>query len=199
MTGVQTCALPIYIQPWVKTWNNTGPHNFILLKEGTDLEAFNKKISGVIKRNGGDTSRTAFAMRFSDNYLHNTFSHGSRLGGKIEYVRLFSLIAIFILAIACINFMNLSTAKASGRLKEVGIKKVVGAGRRQLIFQFLGESVLLTLLAVLIAMAIVWLLLPQFNRLTGKQLSLSFNPQLVLGILGIALFTGFLSGSYPAL
>jgi putative ABC transport system permease protein len=187
------------IQPWVKTWNNTGPHNFILLKEGTDLEAFNKKISRVITRNGGDTSRTAFAMRFSDNYLHNTFSHGSRLGGKIEYVRLFSLIAIFILAIACINFMNLSTAKASGRLKEVGIKKVVGAGRRQLIFQFLGESVLLTLLAVLIAMAIVWLLLPQFNRLTGKQLSLSFNPQLVLGILGIALFTGFLSGSYPAL
>jgi putative ABC transport system permease protein len=187
------------IQPWVKSWNNTGPHNFILLKEGTDIDLFNKKISKVITRNCGDTSRTAFAMRFSDNYLHNTFSHGSRLGGKVEYVRLFSLIAIFILAIACINFMNLSTAKASGRLKEVGIKKVVGAGRGQLIFQFLGESVLLTFFAVFFALAIDWLLLPQFNRLTGKQLSLNLNPQLAIGIVAIALFTGFLSGSYPAL
>ena len=107
-------------------------------------------------------------MHFSDNYLLNTFSHGSRVGGKMEYVRLFSLIAIFILAIACINFMNLSTAKASRRLKEVGIKKVVGAGRRQLIFQFLGESMLLTLFAMILAIILAWLLLPQFNQLHRK-------------------------------
>jgi putative ABC transport system permease protein len=187
------------IMGWVKSWNNTGPHNFVLLKKGTDVDAFNKKIAGVITRNGGDTSRSVFAMPFSDNYLQNTFSHGSRLGGKIEYVRLFSLIALFILSIACINFMNLSTAKASGRLKEVGIKKVVGAGRKQLIFQFLGESLLLTLFSVILAIGLVWLLLPQFNKLTGKQLALSFDPTLLAAIAGISLFTGLLSGSYPAL
>jgi putative ABC transport system permease protein len=184
---------------WVKTWGNTGPHNFVILKKGTDIDAFNKRISGVIMSNIGDTSRSAFAMRFSDNYLNNSFSHGARLGGKVEYVRLFSLIAMFILSIACINFMNLSTAKASGRLKEVGIKKVVGAGRRQLIFQFLGESLLLTLFALIFAIFLVWLLLPQFNKLTGKALGLSFDPTLLGAIAVIAIFTGFLSGSYPAL
>jgi putative ABC transport system permease protein len=187
------------IQGWVKTWNNTGPHNFITLKKGTDLAAFNHKIAGVVTQNGGDTSRSVFAMPFSDNYLQNTFSHGSRLGGKIEYVRLFSLIALFILAIACINFMNLSTAKASRRLKEVGIKKVVGAGRQQLIIQFLGESMLLTLVAVNLALALVWILLPQFNFITGKQISFGFDSSMLLGLLGITLFTGLLSGSYPAL
>ena len=125
------------VQSWVGAWNGSGPHNFVLLKKGTDIDAFNKKIAGVATRNTGDSGRTVFATHFSDNYLQNTFNHGARVGGKIEYVKLFSLIAIFILAIACINFMNLSTAKASKRLKEVGIKKVLGAGRRQLALQFL--------------------------------------------------------------
>ena len=126
------------IQPWVTSWNNTGPHNFVVLKKGTDLEAFNKRIEKVITKNGGDTTRSPFAYRFSDNYLQNTFDHGNRIGGRIVNVRLFTVIALFILTIACINFMNLSTAKASRRLKEVGIKKVVGAGKKQLVLQFHG-------------------------------------------------------------
>jgi putative ABC transport system permease protein len=121
------------VQGWVKTWNNGGPHNFVLLKKGTDLEAFNNRISDVVKKNSGDTTRKLVAMQFSKNYLANTFNHGSRVGGREEYVKLFSLIAVFILLIACINFMNLSTAKAAGRMKEVGIKKVIGAERSQLI------------------------------------------------------------------
>jgi putative ABC transport system permease protein len=184
--------------PWVKNWGATGPHNFVLLKKGTDINNFNKKIAGIVTKNSGDSTRSAFAIRFSDNYLLNTFSHGSRVGGKIEYVRLFSLIAIFILAIACINFMNLSTAKASGRMKEVGIKKVVGAGRKQLVFQFLTESIMLATIAMLIALAIVWALLPQFNLLTGKQIKLSYDPALIGTLAAIVLFTGLLSGSYPA-
>src|SRR6476660_5999836 len=156
------------VQNWVKTWGNTGPHNFILLKKGTDLGAFNKKIAGVIAANADDTTRSLFAAKFSDNYLLNSFDHGSQVGSKIIYVRLFSLIAIFILAIACINFMNLSTAKASRRMKEVGIKKVLGAGRKQLIFQFLSESVIYATLAMVIALFITWSLLAQFNSLTGK-------------------------------
>jgi predicted permease len=187
------------IQGWVKSWNNTGPHNYVILKKGTNIVAFNKRIAGVVTENSGDTTRSAFAFRFSDNYLYNTFDHGARQGGRIEYVKLFSIIAIFILAIACINFMNLSTAKAARRLKEVGIKKVVGAGRGQLVFQFLSESILLTLFAVILALLIVLLLLPEFNQLTGKQIQFPFEPRLASGILGITLFTGFFAGSYPAL
>ncbi|MBS1597879.1 MAG: ABC transporter permease [Bacteroidetes bacterium] len=187
------------VQSWVKSWNNTGPHNFVILKKGTDIESFNKKIANIITVNLGDSTRTPFAMRFSDIYLHSSFDHGSRVGGKMEYVRLFSLIAIFILAIACINFMNLSTAKASRRLKEVGIKKVVGAERSQLIFQFLTESMLLTLAATLFAIVVALMLLPEFNQLTGKQIAFHVDARLIGGLIGIILFTGLLSGSYPAL
>ena len=187
------------VQKWVGEWNGSGPHNFVLLKKGTDIDAFNKKIAGVVARNTGDTGRTVFATHFSDNYLQNTFNHGARVGGKVEYVKLFSLIAIFILAIACINFMNLSTAKASKRLKEVGIKKVLGAGRRQLALQFLVESLLLTLIAMILALGLAWLLLPQFNSLTGKQITLNFNPRLIGILFSITMFTGLLAGSYPAL
>jgi putative ABC transport system permease protein len=187
------------IQPWVTSWGNTGPHNFIVLKKGSDVDAFNKRIAGLIEKSSGDTSRSPFAMRFSDNYLQNSFDHGNRIGGRIVNVKLFSIIALFILTIACINFMNLSTAKASRRLKEVGIKKVVGAGKKQLVFQFLGESILLTFIAVILSVGLVYLLLPQFNRITGKEISLYPDAELIAGLIGIGLFTGFVSGSYPAL
>ena len=187
------------IQPWVTTWGNTGPHNFIVLKKGSDVGEFNKRIANLITKSSGDTARSPFAIRFSENYLQNSFDHGNRIGGRIVNVKLFSVIALFILTIACINFMNLSTAKASRRLKEVGIKKVVGAGKRQLVFQFLGESILLTFIAVIIAIGIVWALLPQFNRITGKEISLHADVNLIAGLIGITLFTGFVSGSYPAL
>jgi putative ABC transport system permease protein len=186
-------------QNWVKTWGNGGPHNFVMLKKGTDINAFNKKIASIITKNCGDTTRSLYAMRFSDIYLHDTFNHGTRIGGRDEYVKLFALIAIFILVIACINFMNLSTAKASGRMKEVGIKKVVGAGRGQLISQFLSESLLMALFTTVLAVGIAWLLLPQFNHLTGKDIKLDFDAPLLATLLGIMLFTGIISGSYPAL
>jgi putative ABC transport system permease protein len=186
-------------QEWVKSWGGGGPHNFILVKPGTNIEALNKTIENVVKQGTGDKARTLFVSKFSDNYLENTFNHGARIGGRIEYVRLFTIVAIFILLIACINFMNLSTAKASGRMKEVGIKKVVGAARSQLIIQFLSESILLVLITTIIAVGIAWLLLPQFNLLTGKDIQLHFDLSLILMLLGIVLLTGLVSGSYPAL
>jgi len=186
-------------QSWVKSWHNTGPHNFVLLKKGTNIEVFNKKIADIITKNSDDSTRSPFAAKFSDNYLLNTFDHGSKVGGKMEYVRLFSLIAIFILSIACINFMNLSTAKASQRMKEVGIKKVIGAGRGQLIFQFMTESIMLTLFAMVLAIVFVLMLLPQFNQLTGKHIVLHPDSSLFLSLLTITLITGLISGSYPAL
>ena len=187
------------LQNWVASWDNMGPHNFIVLKKGTDIDLFNKKIASVISRHCTDTFRTAYVYKFSDNYLHNSFIHGNRTGGKIEYVRMFSLIAIFILMIACINFMNLSTAKASRRLKEVGIKKVIGAGRRQLIFQYIGESLVMGYLALFVAVGLVACLLPEFNHLTGKHMSLMPDVNLVIAALCIAGFTGLIAGSYPAL
>ncbi len=183
---------------WIYTWNNTGPHNFVKLKKGTDINAFNKKIFNVITAATGDTTRKAVAQKFGDVYLTNSFDHGFKTESRIEYVKLFSLIAAFILVIACINFMNLSTAKASRRMKEVGIKKVVGAARTQLVFQFLSESILLTLIAMAFAIALTWLLLPEFNQLTGKQIKLHFDINIIMAIAVITLVTGLLAGSYPA-
>jgi putative ABC transport system permease protein len=186
-------------QSWIKSWDGTGPHNFILVREGTDINLLNKKIAGLITRATGDTTRRPVAVKFSDIYLQNTFNHGVSTGSKIVYVRLFSLIAIFILMIACINFMNLSTAKATRRMKEVGIKKVVGARRPQLIAQFLSESTLMTLFSTGLALAMTWLLLPAFNNLTGKEIVLHPDFRLIGALLGITVVTGVFAGSYPAL
>ncbi|MXV51461.1 FtsX-like permease family protein [Pedobacter sp. HMF7647] len=187
------------IKNWVTNWRSTGPLNYVLLKKGVSLEQFNKNVKNTIKKNSEDTTTNVVAMKFSDMYLHNNYNGNAQSGGRIEYVKLFSLLAVFVMAIACINFMNLSTAKAARRFKEVGIKKVVGAARKQLIIQFLTESFLLTLIAMGLAIAIAVFLLPAFNQITGKNISLHFTWQMITGIIGIALVTGFLSGGYPAL
>jgi predicted permease len=186
-------------QHWVADWGSTGPLNYILLKNGADINTFNRNVENIIHKNYDDTSRKVVAMKFSDIYLHNNYNGNSQSGARIEYVKLFTALAIFILLIACINFMNLSTAKAARRFKEVGIKKVVGAGRKQLIFQFLTESFLLTIVAMLFAIVIAMLLLPAFNQLTGKSIALHFTWQMTVTIICIALITGFVAGSYPAL
>ncbi|MGN6493732.1 MAG: ABC transporter permease [Agriterribacter sp.] len=187
------------IKDWVTNWNSSGPSNFVLLKKGTDINAFNKKLENIITANTGDTTRKVASIKFSNDYLHNTYGNKHEGGERIEYVNLFTALAAFILVIACINFMNLSTAKAARRLKEVGIKKVVGARRSQLIFQFLAESFLLTLFSMFIAAGLAILLLPEFNQLTGKAIVLHFSWQMVMAIVVITLITGFLAGSYPAL
>lgn len=179
-------------------WWNEGPQTYLLIKQGTDMERFNAKIGGFIKKYFPETIFTLFGRPYSDGYLYGKYENGVQAGGRIEYVRLFSLIAGFVLLIACINFMNLSTAKASRRLKEVGIKKTVGASRNSLILQFMGEAMLMSLASLLVAIALAGLLLPQFNHLTGKQLSLEWRPAWAGAALGVALATGLLAGSYPA-
>lgn len=194
-------------QPHMQNWANNGPSTYLVLKEGTNLEVINVKIKDFIRakfqvENGSNDLKwvgTLFLQRYSDKYLYNHYENGVQAGGRIDYVRLFSIIAIFIIAIACINFTNLSTAKASGRLKEIGIKKTVGADRKALILQFLSESMFLTFLSLIIALVLIVLLLPQFNQITGKELSLNPDMRLVLTILAITLLTGIIAGSYPAL
>jgi predicted permease len=186
------------ISPWVTKWNNTGPHNYVLLNEGTDVDAFNRQIAPIISRHAGRTKREVFAYRYSASYLYGQFVNGKPSGGRIQYVKLFSIIAAFIIIIACINFMNLSTARASMRLKEVGIKKVVGASKKQLIYQFISESLLLSFLSLLLAMILVALALPAFNQLTDKHIILHADKELIATAVGIALITGVIAGSYPA-
>jgi len=183
----------------LQKWGNNDPSTYVVLKKGTDLVNFNHKITSLIIGKRGNSKVTLFIQQFSDTYLHNHYENGAPVGGRAEYVKLFSIIAIFILIIACINFMNLATAKAAARMKEVGIKKILGASRTSLIFQYLGESFLLTFLAVVAAIGLVILLLPQFNQITGKQLSIQPDAGFILALSGITLLTGIMSGSYPAL
>lgn len=185
--------------PWVLDWKNNAHTTYLILKKGTDIKDFNHKIAEFVVRKGGEEHVKLFAKPYSDNYLYGKYDNGIQAGGRIEYVKIFSIIALFILLIACINFMNLSTAKASQRIKEVGIKKVVGADRRMLILQYMSESMLMSFLSLFIAVLLVQLFLSEFNGITGKQLTLGFDRNLVLSFLGITLLTGFIAGSYPAL
>lgn len=185
--------------PKLQKWGNSDPNTYVLLKKGADAEQLNKKLKDLLKSKNEKATATLFAQRFSDKYLHNHYENGVPAGGRIEYVKLFSIIALFILIIACINFMNLSTAKAAGRLKEIGVKKVMGADRGSLVFQYLTESLMMATIATLFALALVWAILPQFNIITGKQLGFHMSTSLVIAILIITLITGLIAGSYPAL
>lgn len=180
-------------------WASNNDRTFLLLKEGTDIAAFNSKIENYLKTKDDWAKNTLSVQKFHDRYLHGSFVNAQQAGGRIVYVRLFSLVALFILSIACINFMNLTTAKASNRMKEIGVKKAIGARRNTLISQYMSESLLLSFLGLLVALAITRLFLNQFNEITGKQLALSLEPTLVIGALVITIITGLLAGSYPAL
>jgi ABC-type antimicrobial peptide transport system permease subunit len=186
------------VNPW-GGWGNSSARTYVILNDNVSPSVFNQKIRDFIKSKDADLNITLFAQRYSDRYLHGYYENGKPAGGRIEYVRLFSLVAFFILIIACINFMNLSTAKAMGRIKEVGIKKTIGAAKKNLIAQYMSESMVMTFISLGLALLVVRFLLVPFNGLTGKHLSLSFDLNQITIILGTTVLTGFLAGSYPAL
>ena len=191
----------------VQDWGSSNPKLYLLINEQADAELLNSQVTNFLRTKyeaakGKEYLASVgylFLKRYSDHYLYNQYEQGVQTGGRIVYVKLFSLVALFILLIAAINFMNLSTAQASTRLKEIGVKKAIGADRITLLIQFLRESVVLAFVALLLAVGLVALLLPTFNRLTGKQLSLSLEPAVFAAIVVITLVTGLLAGSYPAL
>lgn len=185
---------------WVLEWGNNGPATYVRLREGSDAAALSDKIKDfVLKRNEG-SNVTLFLQRYSERYLHGRWEDGKQTGGRIEYVILFSIIAGFILLIACINFMNLSTARASKKAKEVGIRKSIGAQRQSLIFQYLSESLATSLVSLALAVALVWAVLPQFNLITDKQITFDVLTPSTVGImLLLGICTGLLAGSYPAI
>ena len=181
-----------------QVWSNEGPDTYVLLEPNVDIVAFDKKIENFISKYDEYTSFSLFTRKFTDAYLKGSYENGIQSGGRITYVKLFSLIAILVLLIACINFMNLSTARVSRRFKEIGIKQTIGGTKKNLVTQFLVESLFLTFLSLLVAIILVILLIPAFNFITGKEVGFQFTLNDALIVFIVALFTGLLSGSYPA-
>ena len=190
-----------------KIWDNFDFYAYVQLDKNfkptpTALSNFSKEMDKIYKTHIPETElKVAFQLQpLTSVHLHSNFQVDLTGHGNIQYVNIFFIVALFILVVACINFMNLSTARSARRAKEVRLRKVVGAGRKQLIGQFLGESLLISFLSLLIAVGLVWLLLPAFNGLAGQKLAIHFldGKSLIL-LVSMALATGLISGSYPAL
>jgi putative ABC transport system permease protein len=191
----------------MEEWFNFMDYTYLLLSEGFDyreLEAkfpalIEKYMESMLKALGGEIE--FFLQPLGSIHLHSNLENEMSPNSSITYIYIFGAVALFILCIACINFMNLATARSSTRAKEVGLRKVVGAERRELIRQFLGESLLYSILSLMIALLFSRLALPLVSSLSGQDLSLNFAhvPWLIPGLVGLALFVGLLAGSYPAL
>ncbi|MEM1134380.1 MAG: ABC transporter permease [Bacteroidota bacterium] len=190
------------INPSNKDWGNYNNPLFIKLKEGTDLAAFNEKFDLAIQNYRNDAHHKnahTFLFPFAKSYLYANFENGINTGGRIKYVVLFTIVSLVILLLACINFVNLATARSMKRAKEVGIRKAIGARKASLVKQFMGEAFLLTSLAIVLAVTLAFVLLPEFNELTEKQLSFHFDsPQHWLILLATLVVTSIAAGSYPA-
>lgn len=188
---------------WVNNWGNTSMSTFVQLVKGADAVRVEGEIRDFIYRYKSKVEGEMVELGlqpYTERYLYSTFRDGYIAGGRIEYVRIFTAIAVFILVIACINFMNLATARSIKRAKEVGLRKVIGAARGTLIGQFIGEAVLLTFFSLLVALAMVLAVLPVFNTITGKSLSMPLtDPVFWSGVTGLVMITAFIAGSYPAL
>jgi putative ABC transport system permease protein len=198
-----------FLSPWSfvntrgdmdSSWGNNSTRNYIMVKQNASVDQLNQGIHNIIKRHDGPTqTEVQFVYPFSKMHLYGRFEHGKEDGGRISLVRSFFWIAIFILVIACINFMNLSTARSERRAKEVGIRKTVGALKGSLIAQFLAESMIIALIAGIISLVLAYVLLTPFNNLIQKQLTLGLNNPLFWAFfLGFIILTGLLAGSYPA-
>jgi putative ABC transport system permease protein len=187
--------------PWAHRWGNNCLSTYVELKPGVHPSNIDKQMYNFIQQREPASIARPFLFGMKNWRLYDQFDNGKQTGGgRIEYVHLFSVIAWIILLIACINFMNLSTARSEKRAREVGVRKVLGAGKARLVVQFIGEAILLALLSTGIAVMIMSMVLPAFNQLVQKELSLGLgNPVHVLGLLVIAITCGLVAGSYPSL
>ncbi|HTS44382.1 MAG TPA: ABC transporter permease [Puia sp.] len=187
--------------PWLHKWSNNSLSTYVELKTGVNPASVNKLLYDFIQKRDSKSIARPFLWSMNDWHLRDAFDNGIATGGgRIEYVHLFSIIAWIILLIACINFMNLATARSEKRSREVGVRKVLGAVKKNLIFQFIGEAILMALFAGFISIIIMTLALPAFNLLVEKNLSLGLNkPFHLFALLVIALVCGLVAGSYPSL
>ena len=185
---------------WLKDWGNNGVQTFIQMQPEANVSLIAKQLdSFIVKRGTGFIARPQL-LAANDWRLRSEFKDGKPNGGRIRFVSLFSIIAWIILILACINFMNLATARSEQRAREVGVRKVMGSGKGMLVRQFLFESILMSFIAVLFAAGIIALALPYFNTLVEKEISLGFfKPLHLASLIVIGLICGIIAGSYPAL
>ena len=186
-------------RPWMTEYGSLFSDTFVELSPEADFETVDAKVRKIIPAKTGEDDTIAFLHPMKDWYLRSNFEGGKQVGGQIVYVRLFALIAIIILLIACINFMNLSTARSEKRANEVGVRKVLGSGKGTLISQFMAEALITATFAAVVSVLLLLFLIPQFNILIEKQLELRlFEGIHLLSLLGITLICGLLAGWYPA-
>jgi len=185
---------------WLQQWGNNGIQNYVQLQSGADPSRVDQKLHGFISQKDSSANARPFLFSIRDWRLRNHFEEGKQAGGRIDFVRIFIIIAIIIIIIACINFMNLATARSEQRAREVGVRKTMGAGRGSLVRQFISESLIMSFGAMLIAAGLVLLILPAFNTLVEKKMSFDLtNPVIWAGLPLMALVCGLLAGSYPSL
>ncbi len=186
-------------RPWMTEYGNLFSDTFVELSPEADFAAVDAKVRKIIPAKTEEDDTVAFLLSMKDWYLRSNFEGGKQVGGQIVYVRLFALIAIIILLIACINFMNLSTARSEKRANEVGVRKVLGSGKGTLISQFMAEALITATCAAAVSVLLLLVLISQFNLLIEKQLELRlFEGTHLLTLLGITLICGLLAGWYPA-
>ena len=186
---------------WAKEWGNNDLSTYVELKPNVSAASVNKILYNFIQQRESKSIARPFLWSAHDWHLRGEFDNGVQTGGgRITYVHLFSIIAWIILLIACINFMNLATARSEKRAREVGVRKVLGSGKRMLIFQFIGEAIFMAALSAVVAVIIMALLLPTFNLLVQKNLVLDLgNPLHLAALLAITFICGLFAGSYPSL
>ncbi|HZG26569.1 MAG TPA: FtsX-like permease family protein, partial [Chitinophagaceae bacterium] len=190
------------VKQYMDNWTASSWFVFVETNPGTDMQVVNKKIDDLKKRHDPVDQKisTFFTFPMPKWRLYSDFKDGKNVGGLITYVKLFTIVALVILLIACINFMNLTTARSEKRAKEVGVRKTLGSSKKQLILQFFSESMILTVIAFVLSILAVYPLLPFFNTLVEKQMSLDLSqPHFWIGALVIIVITGVVAGSYPAL
>ncbi|UCE22303.1 MAG: ABC transporter permease, partial [Candidatus Aminicenantes bacterium] len=175
-----------------ENWGFNSFGTYVMLEPSASAENLNQKLTGYLKKYNDEDTVKLVLQPLTDIHLFSNLGHDLDNRGDIKYVWIFSALAVLVLLIACVNFMNLTTARSASRAREVGLRKVVGANRPQLIRQFFGESILMAFIALVIALFLMEFLLPLFNSLSGKQLTSAWinNPTLLLGFIGLALLTG---------
>ena len=185
--------------PWVAEYGRNFATTFIKLESTASFEMVDKGVRDFVLNKFDEDDTVFFLHAMKDWRLRSRFENGEQSGGRIQYVILFSIIALFIIVIASINFMNLATARSEKRANEVGVRKALGSEKRSLINQFIIEAVMTTLIAGVLGIGIIAILLPQYNRLVEKQLTMGWdNPLYIAGLLSITVVLGILSGLYPA-
>jgi len=185
--------------PWASKWENNCLSTYVELKPGADLVHVNKQLYNFVQKRAPTSIGHVFLFGMNNWHLYGGFENGKPTGsGFIVYVRLFTIIACIILFIACINFMNLSTARSEKRAREVGVKKVLGSGKKRLVMQFIGEALLMATLAAVTAVIIMSFALPSFNTLVQKTLLLDLEkPFHLSALLSVTIICGLIAGSYP--